>query len=1203
MRLRTLVQFSWILLLVASFVLPVQAQDDPTTRIVELATQVHIQNLRSHSITRWIGGDLGRADGSEIGAEAGTQFTNWEFTDLYDESHHVDASALERPVLMNIWASWCGPCRFEFPFLTNYALSGTTNYDLWFLNANDTGSAARRFLQTQAEGITVYVDDNDFFIANIGLRVFPTTVLMDTDGTILAAHSGVVTRTVMEFFDAVAAHPREGSLDTSTVPTPDLSALLGPIDPADATPIVYGQQVAGEINDENWLRTYRIEGEANQEIILTMQATGEDLDAYLVIIGPDGERVAENDDSGNTTNSEIRLTLPATGTYVIVATRFLERDGFGSGGFNLQVITAEQAANGGGNTTNIIPLGIPLSGRLTYDYKQQSYLLEATAGQVLTFSLTHDTPEEQLNIQVRLGAGERLVPFTKTENGELTTTVEVATTGTYSVYVARPQASRADPITYTLIVTAEGEVTPPSTDQVPDDLTLSYGETVTGTLDNTAFEQRYTFEGTAGDVVSVDMTMVVGSGNLDTTLTLLDPAGEIIAENDDVELTTTNSRLSEISLPTTGTYTLVATRFDGENGFTSGDYELTLVATSSGGVEPVEPVGMTGDLNYGDSITSTLNDEVFSETHTFTANAGDVVTIEAALVTGTGNLDTNLKLLDAEGNILAENDDIELTTTNSRIADFILPDTGTYSIVVSRYLGADGATTGDYTLTLTLVAGAEPTGTGNDTPPTIGGVDTGEAVTLSYGDTASGVLDAETYQVLYAFTGQAGDVVTIAMQAAVIDSNLDSRLMLLGPDGSTVLAENDDFDFNSLDARIENFELPESGTYTVVATRFDAEAGLSSGDFTLSLVLAAEGLPTPPVATNDSVLEYGASVRGAISNTTYEVEYTFQGSAGDVVSISMTATAGDLDPLLVLYGPFGEVLNFNDDVNTVEGNYNSALVFRLPQDGEYMILATRFDGDMGGSTGEFVLDLQTTSDTMTVIALGYGESATGYLDNTQYEQHYTFNGVAGDVITIEMTASSSDLDPLLILYSSDNEELIRNDDININQGIFDARISRYSLPETGTYTIAASRFDGALGSSNGDYVLTLSIAGGVTQEPTGGAVEIPTTTAAEVRYGDTLTGSLSADNLEDRYVFQAEVGDVVTIVMNTTSGNLDTYLSVLNAAGEELAFNDNHVRGATQDSRIRIKIREAGAYTIVATRYGVYYGKTSGDYELTIGVE
>lgn len=1203
MRLRHLVQLTWTLLLVASFVLPVQAQDDPTARIVELATQVHIQNLRAQGVTRWVGGDLGRADGSEIGAEAGTQFTNWEFTDLYDESHRVDISALERPVLMNIWASWCGPCRFEFPFLTDYALSGTTNYDLWFLNANDTPAAARRFLQTQAEGINVYVDDNDFFIANIGLRVFPTTVLMDTDGTILAAHSGVVTRTVMEFFDAVAANPRVGSLDTSTVPTPDLNALLGPIDPAAATPIVYGQQVAGEINDEHWLRTYRLEGEANQEIILTMQATGEDLDAYLIILGPDGERVAENDDSGSTTNSEIRLTLPATGTYVIVATRFLERDGFGTGGFNLQVITAEQAANGGGNTTNIIPLGIPLSGRLTYDYKQQSYLLEATAGQALTFSLTHDTPEEQLNIQVRLGAGERLVPFTRTENGELTTTVEVATTGTYSVYVARPQNSRAEPITYTLIVTAEGETTPPSTDQTPHDLTLSYGETVTGTLDNTTFEQRYTFEGTAGDVVSADMALVVGSGNLDTKLTLLDPVGEVVAENDDVELTTTNSRLSEISLPTTGTYTLVATRFDGENGFTAGDYELTLVATSSGAVEPVEPVGITGDLGYGDSLTSTLTDETFSETHTFAGNGGDVISIDAILVAGTGNLDTNLKLLDAEGNILAENDDIELTTTNSRIADFILPEAGLYSIVVSRYLGADGSTTGDYTLTLTLVAGSEPTVSSNDTPPTIENVDTGEAVALDYGDTATGILDAETYQVVYAFSGQAGDVVTIAMQAAAIDSSLDSSLILLGPDGNTVLAENDDFDFNSLDARIENFELPESGTYTIVATRFDAEAGLSGGEFTLNLVLAEEGLPTPPVTTTGSVLEYGASVTGAISNTTYEVEYTFQGSAGDVVSISMTATAGDLDPLLVLYGPFGEVLNFNDDVNTVEGNYNSALVFRLPQDGEYMILATRFDGDLGISTGEFVLDLQTTSDTMAVIAMSYGDSVTGYLDNAQYEQHYTFEGVAGDVVTIEMIATSSNLDPLLILYDFNNEELTRNDDISINQGDFNARISRYSLPETGAYTIVASRFDSALGSSTGDYVLTLSVTGGVTQEPTGGAVEVPTTTATEVRYGDTITGSIDADNLEDRYVFQAEVGDVVTVVINATSGNLDTYVSVLNAAGEELAFNDNHVRGATQDSRLRIKIREAGLYTIVATRYGVYYGKTSGDYELSIGVE
>lgn len=1195
MRLKTLAQFTWILLLVVSFVLPVQAQDDPASRIVELATQVHIQNLRAHSITRWIGGDLGRHDGTELGAEAGSRFTTWRFTDLYDETHTVGIGDLERPVLMNIWASWCGPCRFEFPFLTDYALSGTTHYDLWFLNANDTPAAAKRFLRTQAEGITVYVDTNNFFISNIGLRVFPTTVLMDTDGTILAAHSGVVTRTVMEFFDAVAANPRDGSLDTNTIPAPDLTAILGPIDAADATPIVFGQQVAGEINDETWLQAYRLEGQAGQEIILTMQATGEDLDAYLVIIGPDGERVAENDDDGNSTNSSIQLHLPQTGTYIIVATRFLERDGFGTGGFNLQVITAEQAASGG-NTSNIIPLDIPLSGRLTYDYKQQSYLLEASAGQTLTFSLSHDRPEEQLSLQVRLGAGERLVPFTRTENGELAVTVEVATTGTYSVYVARSQNSEAGPIIYTLIVTGDGEpVSIP--EQAPTDRSLQYGETVTGTLDNSIFEHHYSFEGTAGDVISVDMALVHESGNLDTKLILLDPQGEVLAENDDIELTTTNSRLSEISLPESGTYTIIATRFDGATGFTTGEYRLTLVSTN--GTEPVVSTNDGDLLAYGATLTSRLDNDTFEETHHFAGIAGEVVTIDVALVTGTGNLDTNITLLDANGVVLAENDDIELTTTNSRIADFTLPATGTYSIVVSRYLGVDGTTTGDYTLTLTLVSGTDPTTTGSEPPP-IAGVDTGDAIVLVYGASVEGTLDSTTYEVVYTFVGQAGDVVTIAMEADKDNGNLDSTLMLLDAEGSTILAFNDDYDFSSLDARIEGFVLPADGPYLIIATRFDGQDGLSRGDFRLSLALG--DMVSIPSATS-STLSYGESATGTITQANYEYEFSFVGTASEIINITMQATSGDLDPLLILYGPSGDVLSFNDDINTALGNYDSSLTFRLPQDGEYTILATRFDGEGGISSGGFILNLRSGDVESETITIRYGDSVVGQIDAVLYEQHYIFEGSAGDVVTIEMTATSSDLDPYLMLYGPDNEQLIVNDDIDIGQGNFNARITRYSLPQDGLYTIVATRFDGAFGVSTGDYVLTFSNAAGVVREPVGGSVEALTTAAAQIRYGETVTGRIDSTHLEDRYVFQAEVGDVVTIVMNTTNGNLDTYLSVLNAAGVEVAFNDNHVRGATQDSRISLKIREAGTYTIVATRYGVYYGKTNGDYELRIAVE
>ncbi|NEQ47490.1 MAG: tetratricopeptide repeat protein [Leptolyngbya sp. SIOISBB] len=68
-----------------------------------------------------------------------------------------------------------------------------------------------------------------------------------------------------------------------------------------------------------YYEVHTFEGTKGQAISIDL--VSEEFDTYLVVFGPDGERLAENDD-GDDSNAQIWLTLPSTGTYTVWATSF-----------------------------------------------------------------------------------------------------------------------------------------------------------------------------------------------------------------------------------------------------------------------------------------------------------------------------------------------------------------------------------------------------------------------------------------------------------------------------------------------------------------------------------------------------------------------------------------------------------------------------------------------------------------------------------------------------------------------------------------------------------------------------------------------------------------------------------------------------------------------------------------------------------------
>jgi len=219
--------------------------------------------------------------------------------------------------------------------------------------------------------------------------------------------------------------------------------------------------------------------------------------------------------------------------------------------------------------------------------------------------------------------------------------------------------------------------------------------------------------------------------------------------------------------------------------------------------------------------------------------------------------------------------------------------------------------------------------------------------------------------------------------------------------------------------------------------------------------------------------------------------------------------------------------------------------------------------------------------------LHFGETVNGELDDQIFRQTYAFTGQANEVIAVSMTRLTGDLDPYLLLIDDKGNILASSDDDGPGA---DAQIKFKPLPEDGRYFVIATRFGQELGSTSGEYALSLErIGGGVTEHTV-------------LHYGDSVIGRISRNEPLTFYFLRAQRGDVINVTMRRTSGSLDPHLDLATADGIVLISNDDDPRAeGTLDAGIaNYTILDSGIYVIVATRFGREAGDTEGSYVLSV---
>lgn len=95
-----------------------------------------------------------------------------------------------KPLIINVWASWCGPCREEMPSLQRLAKIGGGRFNVIGVSTDDYIDRATLFVKLTNTSFDNYIDNRLVLEHMLGAERLPLTLLVDAQGRVLAKYSG-----------------------------------------------------------------------------------------------------------------------------------------------------------------------------------------------------------------------------------------------------------------------------------------------------------------------------------------------------------------------------------------------------------------------------------------------------------------------------------------------------------------------------------------------------------------------------------------------------------------------------------------------------------------------------------------------------------------------------------------------------------------------------------------------------------------------------------------------------------------------------------------------------------------------------------------------------------------------------------------------------------------------------------------------------
>lgn len=114
-----------------------------------------------------------------------------KLTDINQKEHELKPP-YDRPIVLNFWASWCGPCKMEAPDLVNLAEKYKGQVKIYAVNMTNQDSAEGAYMFAKDYGFSfpVLLDQTGEASSMYRVAAVPTTFFVDRNGEIVSVLTG-----------------------------------------------------------------------------------------------------------------------------------------------------------------------------------------------------------------------------------------------------------------------------------------------------------------------------------------------------------------------------------------------------------------------------------------------------------------------------------------------------------------------------------------------------------------------------------------------------------------------------------------------------------------------------------------------------------------------------------------------------------------------------------------------------------------------------------------------------------------------------------------------------------------------------------------------------------------------------------------------------------------------------------------------------